>query len=67
MTADQLHAWQARHGLSQVAAARFCKVPVQTYRNWVRGRIDVPGPIERLTWYVDRFGLLAEAGEEHHD
>lgn len=60
MDASELEAWQARHGLSQVAAARFCKVPVQTYRNWVRGRYEVPGLVERLTWYVDRFGLPTE-------
>lgn len=52
--AERLQAWQDRHGLSQIAAARVCNVPPGTYRNWLKGRAEVPGSVEELTRQVDR-------------
>ena len=62
MKSTDLQAWQSRvvgdsHG-AQVKAAGLLNTPQQTYRNWINGRYEILGPIERLTQYVERFGPL---------
>jgi hypothetical protein len=57
MTPSDLANWQARLGLSQIEAAGLLKMPVQTYRNLLRGRRhsgSLPGPIAELCDLVER-------------
>jgi DNA-binding transcriptional regulator YiaG len=56
--AAALAAWQTRHGLTQVAAAKALGIPVQTYRNWIKGRYPVSPMAEKLCGYIDRGGLI---------
>lgn len=64
MTPDELMAWQARvvgtgYG-AQTRAAKLLNTPLQTYRNWLYGRVEVPSPVERLAEYVERYGALED-------
>ncbi len=59
-----LKAWQERvvgngYG-SQVKAASLLNAPPQTYRNWIGGRFEIPGPVERLAQYVERYGPMEQ-------
>jgi hypothetical protein len=56
--AAALTAWQARHGLTQVAAAKALGIPVQTYRNWIKSRYPVSPLAQKLCAYIDRGGLI---------
>ena len=58
MTAAQLQQWQDRLGLSQVGAADHMDVPVQTYRNWLKGRYPIPPVVAVLCGYIERFGVM---------
>lgn len=57
MTPIDLANWQARLGLSQVQAAQLLKMPVQSYRNLLKGRRhakSLPGPIAVLCELVEQ-------------
>jgi hypothetical protein len=57
MTSTDLADWQKRLGLSQVKAARLLNMPVQSYRNLLKGRRHVenlPGTISRLCQYIEQ-------------
>jgi len=58
MNAGELKAWRMRLGLSEVQAARALNKPAQTYRNWEDGRRRVDPMAERLTRYIELFGML---------
>lgn len=60
MKAADLLAWQAKHGLSQVAAARRLAAPVPTYRHWLYEQRRIPPNIELLCKYIDCFGFLGD-------
>jgi len=56
MNATDLAAWQARLGLSQVEAAEKLKMPVQTYRNILKGRrhaAGLPDAIALLCQFIE--------------
>jgi hypothetical protein len=57
MNAADLAAWQARLGLSQVEAAEKLRMPVQTYRNILKGRRHADG-------LPDAIALLCQLIEE---
>lgn len=62
MNSTDLQAWQTRvvgngYG-AQVKAAALLNTPPQTYRNWITGRFEILGPVERLTQYIERFGPI---------
>lgn len=64
MTSEELINWQTRvvgtgYG-AQPRAAKLLNAPLQTYRNWLYGRIEVPGPVEKLAEYVERYGPLED-------
>ncbi|MCW2240653.1 hypothetical protein [Azospirillum canadense] len=64
MTKEELQEWQDRLFKDQVEAAAALNAPLQTYRNWLKGRADVPKPVERLCVYVERYGVLDPAVKE---
>lgn len=58
MTSEELQAWQARLGLSQVGAAQQTKTPVPTYRHYLAGRRPIPENFALLCRYVEKFGPI---------
>ena len=60
MTPDDLRSWRLRIGLREVQAAVAIGVPSQTYRNWEDGRARVPGAVETLARYIERYGPLPD-------
>lgn len=65
MTPLDLAAWQTRLGLSQVEAAQLLNMPVQSYRNLLKGRRhaeNLPGTISLLCQHIER----SAATTPHH-
>jgi DNA-binding transcriptional regulator YiaG len=48
--AEELKAWRARHGFTQLAASEYLRVAYNTLENWEQGRQEpgTPGPIRLL-------------------
>lgn len=71
MTGAELRAWKDRHfGThkgSHTEAARLCKVSRSSWYHMVGGSMEVPGTLEVLAWYVDRFGLVDDLGGAAQD
>jgi|SRR5271165_2514801 len=69
MTPADLAAWQTRLGLSQVEAARLLNMPVQSYRNLLKGRRHaekLPGTISLLCQYIERSAVTAASTTTPH-
>ena len=69
MTSAELIAWQERLGLSQVEAARLLGMPVQSYRNLIKGRrhaANLPGTISRLCQYIEKTASTASSAAAPH-
>jgi DNA-binding transcriptional regulator YiaG len=60
MTARALLMWRNRLGLSQTQAAAALNVPLGTYRNWEQDVRRVPGAVEMLCKYIERYGALTD-------
>lgn len=56
MTARALLMWRNRLGMSQSHAAAALNSPVGTYRNWEQDIRRIPGAVEMLCRYVERYG-----------
>jgi hypothetical protein len=69
MTPLDLAAWQTRLGLSQVEAARLLNMPVQSYRNLLKGRRhaeNLPGTISRLCQFIEQTAGTSSSATAPH-
>lgn len=64
MSPETLRATLARLGLTQSGAARLLGLRITTVQRWASGDSDVPPPVERLLWAMERRPeLVAEMRE----
>lgn len=65
MTPETLRATLARLGLTQSGAARLLGVRITTVQRWAAGQTEVPPPVQRLLWAMERDpGLIAALRQE---
>ena len=65
MTAAEYRAALSRLGLTQGGAATLLGVDARTSRRWACGESDIPPPVQRLLWAIERDASLAEALRQH--
>ena len=56
MTPDDLKAWRAKHGYTQVMLAQALDVDVMTVSRWERGVVDIPRILGLALWALDKRG-----------
>ena len=61
MTTADYRAALSRLGLNQSTGARALGVDARTSRRWALGERDVPEPVQRLLWAMERDASLVAA------
>lgn len=67
MTPLELRAVRERLGLTQGAAARLVGVDGRTWRRWENDERDIPEPVVRLVWLLERLPAARRALERMAD